>query len=156
MPNFLIYWLFNSCDKLMIVNILNTEASGIYSVGAKLGQASQLIYTAFAGGWQFFAFSTMREKGQVRSNSLIFEYLGCISFACTAFVFAFSKPIYNFLFEDEYVSGYIIAPYLFLAPLLQMLFQIAANQFLVIKKTWPNIIILSSGAVLNIVFEFLG
>lgn len=155
LPNFLIYWIFNSSDKLMVTNILGTAATGIYSVGAKLGNASQLIYTAFAGGWQFFAFSTMKEKDQVESNSKIFEYLGIISFVCTMWVFVLCKPIYQLLFTGEYVSGYIISPYLFLAPLLQMLFQVATNQFLVIKKTWPNIFILSAGAIINIILNLL-
>lgn len=153
-PNFLIYWIFNSCDKIMITNMIGIGASGIYSVGSKLGHASQLIYTAFAGGWQYFAFSTMKEENQVESNSRIFEYLGIISFMATSFVCAWSYPIFKILFTEEYLSGYIVAPYLFLAPLLQMLFQVACNQFLVVKKTWPNMLILSAGAVLNIVLNF--
>jgi len=48
-----------------------------------------------------------------------------------------------------------VAPYLFLAPLLQMLFQVIANQFLVVKKTWPNLFILSSGALINIILNFI-
>lgn len=155
LPNFLIYWLFNSCDKLMITNILNVAEEGIYSVGSKLGNASQLIYTAFAGGWQYFAFSTMKEKDQVRSNSMIFEYLGTIAFAAAAFICAWSYNIYGLLFPAEYLRGYIVAPYLFLAPLLQMLFQVAVNQFLVVKKTWPSLLILSSGAALNIFLNTL-
>lgn len=154
LPNFLIYWVFNSCDKIMITNMIGIGAAGIYSVGSKLGQCSQLIYTAFAGGWQFFAFSTMKEENQVKNNSLIFEYLGIISFVVTAFVCALSYPIFEILFTDQYLSGYIIAPYLFLAPLLQMLFQVACNQFLVIKKTWPNMIILSVGALVNIAINY--
>lgn len=150
LPNFLIYWVFNSSDKVMITNILGTAATGVYSVGAKLGHASQLIYTAFAGGWQFFAFSTMKEKNQVESNSRVFEYLGIISFICAMYVFVLAEPIYRLLFTGDYVSGYIVSPYLFLAPLLQMLFQVACNQFLVVKKTWPNLLILSSGAVVNV------
>ena len=50
LPNFLIYWVFNSCDKVMITNMIGIGDAGIYSVGSKLGHASQLIYTAFAGG----------------------------------------------------------------------------------------------------------
>lgn len=155
LPNFVIYWVFNSSDRLMIANLIGTGASGIYAVGSKLGHASQLIYTAFAGGWQYFSFATMKEKNQVRSNSLIFEYLGLISFASTMFVFALSETIYQWLFTGDYVSGYIVAPYLFLAPLLQMLFQVMANQFLIVKKTWPNLFILSSGAILNIGLNLL-
>lgn len=154
LPNFLIYWVFNSCDKVMITNMIGIDAAGIYSVGSKLGHCSQLIYTAFAGGWQYFAFSTMKENDQVKTNSLVFEYLGVISFATTAFICAWSYGIYNLLFTAEYLSGYIVAPYLFLAPLLQMLFQVAANQFLVVKKTWPNMLILSSGAVANILINY--
>jgi len=33
---------------------------------------------------------------------------------------------------------------------MQMLFQVIANQFLVVKKTWPNLLILSLGAIVNI------
>lgn len=154
LPNFLIYWVFNSCDKVMITNMIGIGAAGIYSVGSKLGHASQLIYTAFAGGWQFFAFSTMKEDNQVESNSRIFEYLGIISFVATSFICAWSFGIFKLLFKADYLSGYIVAPYLFLAPLLQMLFQVAANQFLVIKKTWPNLFILMSGAVLNIIINY--
>lgn len=154
LPNFLIYWIFNSCDKVMITNMIGVGAAGIYSVGSKLGNASQLIYTAFAGGWQFFAFSTMKEKDQVKGNSMIFEYLGIISFVAASFVCAWSYWIFRILFTEQYLSGYIVAPYLFLAPLLQMLFQVASNQFLVVKKTWPIMLILSAGAILNIVINY--
>ena len=152
-PNFLIYWIFNSSDKVMITNILDVGQAGIYSVGSKLGHASQLIYTAFAGGWQYFAFSTMNEKNQVDSNSRIFEYLGIISYAATAFVCAVSYCFFKIVFAEQYLVGYVIAPYLFLAPLLQMLFQVAANQFLVVKKTWPNMFILLFGAIINIILN---
>lgn len=154
LPNFLIYWVFNSCDKVMITNMVGIGAAGIYSVGSKLGNASQLIYTAFAGGWQYFAFSTMKDDNQVKSNSMIFEYLGVISFVSAAFICALSYQIFRILFTEEYLSGYIVAPYLFLAPLMQMLFQVAANQFLVVKKTWPNMFILSIGALANIAINY--
>lgn len=154
-PNFLIYWVFNSSDKIMITNMMGIGAAGIYSVSSKLGHASQLIYTAFAGGWQFFAFSTMKEDNQVKSNSLTFEYLGIISFLVTSFVCAWSYFIFKLLFTDQYLGGYIAAPYLFLAPLLQMLFQVSCNQFLIIKKTWPNMLILSSGAILNVILNYV-
>lgn len=155
LPNFLIYWLFSSCDKLMITNMIGIGASGIYSVGSKLGHASQLIYVAFAGGWQYFAFSTMKEENQVKSNSKVFEYLGVISFIVTCFICAWSHGIFKLLFKPEYLDGYIVAPYLFLAPLLQMLFQVASNQFLVVKKTWPNMFILMSGALINLLINYL-
>ncbi|MCR5603855.1 MAG: polysaccharide biosynthesis C-terminal domain-containing protein [Lachnospiraceae bacterium] len=148
--NILTYWVFNSCDRLMITNLINVGESGVYAIGSKLGHASQLVYTAFAAGWQYFAFSTMKEGDQVESNSMVFEYLGVVSYVITMFVCAFSYDIFRLLFTEEYLRGYIVAPYLFLAPLLLMLFQVIANQFLVIKKTWPNMLILIAGALMNV------
>ncbi len=153
--NVLTYWVFNSCDRLMITNMMNVGEAGVYAIGSKLGHASQLVYTAFAAGWQYFAFSTMKEEDQVKSNSSVFEYLGAISFAITMFVCALSYPIFDIFFTDEYLPGYIVAPYLFLAPLLLMLFQVIANQFLVIKKTWPNMLILIAGAASNVMFNYI-
>lgn len=154
-PSFFVYWVFNSSDRIMITNIIGVEATGIYSIGSKLGMASQLIYQAFAGGWQYFAFSTMNERNQVKSNSLIFEYLGVISFISCMFICAICKVFYEIFFTGEYVQGYIVSPYLFLAPLLLMLYQVAANQFLIVKKTGPGAAILFVGAVANIALNFL-
>lgn len=154
MPNFLFYWVFNSCDRLMITNMIGIGESGIYAIGAKLGTASQLIYTAFAGGWQYFSFSTMHEDNQVKNNSLVFEYLGIISFSASMFVFALTEPFYRLLFSADYARGYLVSPYLFLAPLIQMLFQVIGNQFLVIKKTWPSTLILLYGALFNVLLNW--
>ena len=154
-PNFIIYWLFNSCDKIMILHLINDSAMGIYSTGAKIGMTSQLIYMAFAGGWQYFAFSTMNEKEQTENNSKVFEYLGVISFGLFTLVTAIIPLLFRFIFTEEYYKGYIVVPYLFIAPLLQMLFQIACNQFLVIKRTYPNLVILSGGVAVNLVLNYV-
>ncbi len=149
-PNILIYWIFNSSDKIMITNLIGIDAAGIYAVSSKMGHMSQLIYTAFAGGWQYFAFSTMKEKNQVENNSKVFEGLGGVSFAAIILFSAFSYYFFKILFSSEYLPGYKAASYLFAAPLLQMLYQVSVSQFMIIKKTWPNMIILSFGAVVNV------
>lgn len=156
MPNFLVYWIFNSADKLMIAKMLGNQFTGIYAIGGKIGQISQLIYTAFAGGWQYFAFSTMQDSDQVELTSNIFEYLGVIAFVAGMGMCAFVNPIFKLFFTGEYIQGSVVAPYLFMAPLIQMLYQVACNQFLVIKRTWPSLVILTLGAVANIVINVFG
>lgn len=153
MPTFLFYWIFNSCDRLMIVNILGADASGVYAIAAKVGQISQLIYTAFAQGWQYFAFSTMRDDDQIELTSRIYEYLGAVSFWATAMLIVFVKPLFALLFPGDYAGGIASAPYLFLAPLLLMLYQVAVNQLLVVKKTWPSFFMLAGGAIANVLLN---
>ena len=154
-PNFFIYWIFNSADRLMIADFLGNDHVGVYAAGAKIGQASQLLYSAFAGGWQYFAFSTMRDKDQVDLISNIFEYLAAVAFSISILMAACSKFIFQLLFTGDYVQGFVVVPYLFLSPLLLMLFQVGSNQLLVIKKTWPSIFILFLGAVLNVAVNII-
>lgn len=154
MPTFLIYWIYSSIDKIMITNMLDIGEMGIYSIGAKMAQVSQLIYAAFAGGWQYFAFSTMKDDDQVELNSKVFEYLAAISVLSLVFIYPLIPYFFRILFTGNYVLGYVVAPYLYLAPLLLMLFQVVANQFIVIEKSYLSTLSLSLGAGINIILNF--
>lgn len=154
MPGFIIYWIFTSCDRLMISKQIGNNYVGIYSIGARVASISQFIYVAFAGGWQYFAFSTMKDNDQVQLTSNIFEYLALIAFSAFVTIVPFTHFAFKLFFKGNYVNGYIAFPYLFLAPLILMLYQIISNQFLVVKKTWPSTLILSVGAVINIILNY--
>jgi len=154
-PTFIIYWVFHSMDRLMITNMLGMEQVGIYSIGARVASISQFIYAAFAGGWQYFAFSTMKDSDQVSLNSKVFEVLGVISILALFGISLFDNFIFDLLFTGEYVKGIIVFPYLFISPLFLMLFQIAGNQFLVVKKSYIITVSLLIGAVINIVLNFV-
>ena len=155
MPTFLIYWVFRSFDRVMIANMLDVSQNGIYAVGSKVASISQLIYTGFAGGWQYFAFSTMKDKDQVHLTSRVFEYLGVISFVATVLLIPLFPLIFRILFTGDYVLGYQVAPYLFLSSLLLMLFQTSGSQLLVIKRSYWVTISLVIGAVLNVLLNYL-
>ena len=153
MPSFLFYWVFSSTGRLVIVSALGAAAAGVFAVAAKIGQISPLIYNAFAQGWQYFAFSTMDDEDQVELNSRVFEYLGTVSLLATALVVAVMDPVYTLLFSEEYADGIVCVPYLFLAPLLLMLYQVAVNQLIVVKKTWPSLIMLALGAAVCFILQ---
>ncbi len=153
LPNFLIYWIYNSADKVMITQYLDVTATGVYSIASRIGHISNLIYTAFSGGWLFFSYSTMKDDDHIRLKSTVFEYLTVISLMGTVILTMCSKLGFEILFTKEYFSGYLVAPYLFIGPLLLMLYQVAANQFTIIKKTYFNTLSLSIGAVINVVLN---
>lgn len=152
-PTFLIYWIYNSMDRIMIVNILGTSDLGIYAIGARLSQISQLIYTAFAGGWQYFAFSTMKDNDYKEMLGNIWEVLFVISTYFFILMFLLKDFIFNLLFEGDFVRGVEVFPFLGLAPLLLMLYQILGTQFQVTKKTYLSPLVLSVGAICNILLN---
>ncbi|NLK72537.1 MAG: oligosaccharide flippase family protein, partial [Clostridiales bacterium] len=155
LPVFLIYWIYNSMDRIMLANMLGTADVGIYAVGAKIASISTFIYAAFAGGWQYFAFSTMKDEDQVALNSKVFEYLGAISFLSLIVLYPLIKPLFNWLFPASYSGGAVVVPYLYISPLLLMLFQVVGNQFLVIKKSYWSTITLTIGAFANVLLNWV-
>ena len=154
-PTFLIYWIFNSMDRIMINRILGASELGIYTVGSKVASISQLIYSAFAGGWGYFAFSTMKDEKQVETNSKIFEYLGVISITVYILAQPFISPVFNLFLKGGYIRGKEVFSFLFLSPLILMLYQTVGNQVIVIKKSYLSTLALLFGAVLNIILNLL-
>lgn len=155
MPTFLMYWVCNSMDRVMIKSILGLNYLGIYSVAYKISSMSQLIYTAFSMGWQYFVFSTMKDKDQKSMISKITNILLTLSVISTIGVGVFSKVIFNILAKGNYNNGYTLLPYLFIAPLLLMAFQTMSNQFLIIKKSIYVPFILSSAVISNLILNYI-
>ncbi|MGL4866437.1 MAG: oligosaccharide flippase family protein [Cetobacterium sp.] len=155
LPTFVIYWIYNSMDRIMINRMLGSTELGIYSVGAKVASVSQLIYTAFVGGFSYFKFTTMKEIDQVEFNSKLFEYLGIISFVLFIVSQPFIKPVFNLFFKGEYIKGEEVFSYLFLSPLILMLFQVIGSQLLIVKKSGLLTVILGVGGVVNIGFNYI-
>lgn len=153
-PNLIAYSIFNSSDRIMITHLMGVEFTGIYAVGAKLGHLSQLIYTAFLSGWQYFSFSTMKDSDQVYMISKVFEYFTVIIYFFEIIIILVINIVYKVLFTGNYFEGAKIAPYLFLAPLLSILIQITTSQFIIIKKTWPSMILVFVGAMLNLFLNY--
>ena len=153
-PTFLIYWVFHSMDRIMINKMIGSGELGTYSVGSKVSLISQLIYSAFAGGWGYFSFSTMKDEKQVKLISNIFEYLGIISFIAFIISKPFISPVFNFFFTGDYIRGQEVFSYLFLSPLILMLFQTIGSQVIIIKKSYLSTLILSVGAVINIILNY--
>ena len=154
MPTFLMYWICRSFDRVMIKEMLNLDELGLYSVASKIAQISQFIYTAFAMGWQYFAFSTMNDKDQKKLTSNVANYLLGISIIATIAVTTFSKIIFIILAKGSYSNTFVILPYLFISPLLLMIFQIIGNQFIVVKKTYQVPLILTFAVIVNVVCNY--
>lgn len=155
LPTFLIYWVFHSMDRIMIANMLDTTQLGIYSIGARVASVSTIIYAAFSGGWQYFAFSTMRDEDYKYMMGKVWEVLFVISSCFFVVAFLFKDLIFNILFTGDYQKGVIVFPFLLYAPFLQMLYQVLGTQFQIIKKTYFSPLILSLGAITNIFLNYL-
>lgn len=149
-PTFFIYWIFNACDRLMIVHMIGQDAVGMYGIGSRLAGVSALIYMAFSGGWQYFAFSTMKDSDHVLLISRTFQTLALLSFAATLLFIPAIRFFYPALVGQAYQEGAVVTPYLFLSPLLLMLSQILGTQLQIIKRPGLSTIVRFFCTFLNV------
>lgn len=154
MPTFLSYWIFKSMDRVFISNILGLKEVGVYSIGSRVASISLFVYTAFSGGWQYFAFSTMKDKDQVKLTSKVFEYLSIFTIILFMGAIILNKTLFELLFNDDFTKGYKVFPFLFLSPLILMLFQTVGNQLLIIKKTYLITVSLLFGVFINLLSNY--
>jgi O-antigen/teichoic acid export membrane protein len=154
-PLFLIYWIYNSMDRIFIVQLLGLNDLGIYAVAAKFGSISAVLYSSFAGGFQHFSFSTMKESNQVKNNTNLLNLVLYLSSISMSFMILIIDFIYKVLLPIDYIGASTSTVYLFISPLLLLAFQIVANQFLIIRKTYILLLSLFIGLVFNIVLNFI-
>ena len=95
----------------------------------------------------------MKDHDQVEMITRVFEILEGIAFIFgIVFISCFAWP-YRMLFSNVYWRGIYTVPYLFMSPLLLMLYQIAASQLMVVKKNYYSTICLAAGAFTNIILD---
>lgn len=154
-PTFLIFWIYSSFDKMMILEMLGIEYNGMFAIADKLAQVSQFITSAFATGWSYYNFSTMHDSDRIKNFSKIINYyftLGVLVFASCR---VFGNVIMSIIFTKEYGNLGDTFAYLFLSPIVNGLFQLMGSQFLMIKKTLYSTVIAMTGVVLNIVLNIV-
>lgn len=155
MPIFIIYWANNSVARILIVKYLDASELGVFAIGSKYASVSTFLQMAFAGGWSYFTFSTMKDRDQVEMKSNIFNVILILIVIFYSLVTPFVPWFYSTFFEGEYIRGYTVFNQLFLSPLFLMLYQIVANQFTIANKSYYSLISLGLGVGLGIIVAFV-
>lgn len=104
-------WANNMVDRLMINNLINIEATGLYSVGYKFGMVVMIVEVAFSRAWLPFFYEKIKgNKGIDKLNIVRVTYIvaaGLIIFAlCFGF---FGKHLLYFMVDKKfYTAGQFI------------------------------------------------
>ncbi|MDY0276984.1 MAG: oligosaccharide flippase family protein [Acholeplasma sp.] len=150
-----IYWVFHSLDRVMIANIIGLPEVGVYSAGAKVASISNIVRLAFAGGWGYFLYSSMKDKNHHETIKLVLSIVSLLTSVLLVSALLFKNTLITLLLSSEYSSANSVFIYLFMSPLFLIAFQIISDQFIVIKKSYLITISLFIGALLNILLNLL-
>ncbi len=154
-PNAIFWWINSSLDKFCIASIIGLSAVGIYSAAGKMSSVLSIITAVFGQAWNISAFEEYRNKG----SSLFFAniYL-CFRLLCTLLSIAIIllNPIIScFLLSEDFASAQFLVPMLVLAFFYSAMNMFFGSVFTAYKKTNLLLWTTGTGALANIILNYI-
>ena len=158
LPHGIAFTAIEMIDRLIVPEILDKAAVGIYGANYKFGTILLLLVNAFKNAWQPFFLKIAKEEGAREIYSRVLTYFllgaGFIVLLGTFFIrdILTFKYFNRFYFLGEsFWSAIDIIPIILLSYCFYGVYVILTPGFYITKKSKYMIIFTGSGAVLNIV-----
>tara|TARA_B100000315_G_C14557425_1_gene578846 strand:+ start:390 stop:1835 length:1446 start_codon:yes stop_codon:yes gene_type:complete len=160
-PAALFYLILEMSDRYLLFWILGPESVGVYSIGYKLGSLALFIITAFNLGWQPFYIKI----GNQENAGVTFGKIGTIFLHLLIVLWGFIvfwTPILmkmrwgeNYLIGKEFWSSEQIVPIIFLSYIFYAGYIVLMPSIYILEKQKWSPIIRGTGAILNILLNYL-
>lgn len=142
-------------DRYFITAYLDLTLLGVYAVGNKISQMSQVAINGFQIAWGPLAYSIMNEEDSKETYNKIFDYY-VIFISIFILVFTLFTPIFiKILATSEYLSAAFIILILLISKLINSLSGVTAIGIGLSKKTYYNLIASGIQILSTVLFIYL-
>lgn len=149
-PNSIMWWITNASDKLMVTYFIDSAATGIYSVSAKLPTILSTMNTILLQAWQYSAIKESDSKDKVEYNNKMFRvYIATTSLA-GSFLLLINHPFMNIYVAPEYRDAWLYSPFLILSSMFATLNTFVGTSYYVEKDMKGNLNSATVGAIVNV------
>lgn len=147
-PASVIYWLFNSMDKLAMRKWSTFSQIGLYSAAFKIVLVLGIVQTAFSTFWSPTAYRWYENKIENSRYEKVSEMLTAIMSFIFVFIVLFKDLIIRIL-SARYADAAVIIPFLLFYPLMYTISETTTLGISFSRKTKYNIIISIVSALVN-------
>lgn len=157
-PALLSAWVLNLSDRIFIERYFSLTDVGIYSLGYKIAGLVLILSGAFNLAYNPVFYKLANSDDQLIARKKLFSYnnlfVMVILLICV-FISLFSKEAIVILLDERYAEAYKIVPIIALAYFISQAGGLMNRSIYQEKKTVAMMLIMLSGAVLNIALNFL-
>lgn len=154
-PNSLLWWVINSSDRVMVTAMCDVAENGILAVGYKLPSILTMVNTVFLQAWQY---SAIREKDSDTKDEYtnhMLEQFFKASVLVAASMILVIKPMTGILFESSYYNSWESSAFLLLGFVFMGVGTFVGTIYYVEKNMVGNMLSAVSGAIVNLILNFL-
>lgn len=154
-PTSFMWWIMNSSDRIMVNSMVSTSANGIYAISYKLPTLISSIIGIFTQAWLFSAISEKNSSDSELYTNKVFKMLFIFSsFICISLLLV-TKPFMKFYVSDSFYEGWKYVPFLAIGVVFQSLATFISTSYNVYKDNKGFLYSGITGAIVNIVLNFI-
>lgn len=154
-PNSFMWWIMNSLDRVMITQMINTSANGIYSISYKLPTLMAMFSTIFTRAWSYSAIREEDSEDRDQYSTFIFSELAAFMLISASFLIMIMKPFLHIYVEASYYTAWKYTPYLIIGNTFLTLASFLSTSYTVNKDSIGFLVSGTFGAIINITFNFV-
>ncbi len=114
-PNKISWSIINLSDRILIMNLINSSASGLYAAAHKFPNLVDTVYGFFYQSWKESSARALHDEGADKFYNYVYKYLKNFMFAFVLCATAFMPIIFRILINESYNEAILYVPILVLA-----------------------------------------
>lgn len=154
-PNYISWWFNNCSDRYMVSFFCGTAVTGIYSVAYKIPTILSSMTSIFSSAWRISSVEKFGSEESVKFYNKTFRFYSGLLVIGGSVLILFTKLLASILFSKHFFEAWKITPFLILAYTLSALAQFVESIFNASKKTRTLFWASMTGAITNIILNFI-
>ena len=154
-PNSLMWWIMNSLDRVMITNMIDVSANGIYAISSKIPAILITFTTIFNQAWMFSAVKEKDNEDKDKYTSDIFDYLATIVITVSTFLILVIKPLLSIYVGKSFFTAWYYTPPLLIGTVFLTLGTFLSNEYTAHKDSMGFLKSSTIGAIINLILNYV-
>ena len=150
-PTIILWWIINVSDQYMVTYF----NGGIYTSAYKIPNFVTIFASIFIDAWQLSAVDEYDNKGKSEFFTKVFKTYSGALLAVGALLIAGSRIITDLYLGEDYYDSWHYVPILVIATTFSNLVNFYASVYMAEKKSMLSMMTAGTGAVLNVVLNFI-
>ncbi len=153
-PHYLSSYVLGSSDKIMISNMINSEATAYYSVAYTVASVALIVWSAANASLLPFTYDKCEKKDYQAIRNITTPIIVFFAFICIC-VMLLAPEVLKLMATDEYIDGVYVIPAVIGGVFFQVLYYLFANIIYYYKKTKYVMYSSVTAAFINIILNYI-
>lgn len=149
LPNSVLWWLMNLCDKYSILYFLGADSNGLYSVANKLPTVIAVAYGIFQQAWQLTSMTLDNKDKRSEMYSEMFEILSGLLACVASILIIICKPYITIFCDSTYAEAWKVTPFLIMSSICNSISSFFGSNYILMRNTFAALKVTIVGTIIN-------